>query len=172
MPYNKCAAISTGEYCMKTQIVSRLLALSLCATGVVTLMSQSPVSATEYSWCWRGADWSDSWRVYNDPCELQTNPNNGFECVGSCYQAQTVVKSPDRCYKTSARENKCKECQWDNPATVTFYDQERIGTCLTNGAGLGTCSCTYDNSTWQDFPHNLNITSAPIQRCYTVNPCL
>lgn len=155
---------------MKTQIVSRLLALSLCATGMVVLMSQSPVSATDYSWCKRGADWSDSWRVSEQRCQLQTNPN-GYECVGDCYQTQTVVKSPDRCYKTSKSEHKCKECRWDNPATVTFYDQEQYGWCITGFNGPGTCSCDYSHSRWQDFPHTFGLTSVPIQRCYTVNPC-
>lgn len=160
---------------MKTQIVSRLIALSLCAAGMVTLVSQSPVSATEGSWCNQGANWPGAWTYSGGmTCSFDQNrysPTRGT-CVGVCYEARSVLKSPDQCYFNT--NDKCKRCEWDKPAEVRFWDQERSGTCKDNKASFWDdpdCYCTKVTA-WADIPHSLGGVSQPIPRCHTVNPCL
>ena len=157
---------------MKTRIVTRALALSCCALGLVTLMSQSPAFAG-YSWCNRGADWTNAWHVGGYGCHVETeqgNVNYG-KCTGYCYHQRTVVNSPDQCYDTSAI--KCQTCTWDNPPTEQFHDQEQNGQCVQNSQDDNfpqACSCI-NMTTWRDIIRS-DAISGPIKRCHTLNPCL
>ncbi len=157
---------------MKTRIVTRALALSCCALGLVILMSQSPAFAG-YSWCNRDVAWNNAWHTGAITCHVDidsTSPSYG-QCLGSCYHQQTVVNSPDQCYSNSTI--KCQTCNWDNPPTETFHDQEQRGKCVHNTSDETSpqaCYCV-EMTRWSDIIRDFAV-SAPIKRCHTLNPCL
>ena len=167
---------------MKTQFVRRILAGLCCVLGFVILMSQFPVFATSYSYCSQGANWGGAWSTGGTTCRVKAGQQYWRGCTDSatCYHQRTVVNSPDRCYNNST--TKCQTCEWDNPATERFYDQEQYGTCHQGDVvdpdspdwPNPPCYCIYQVGLqdWQDISHTPEFTSQPIKRCHTLNPCL